>query len=928
MAAMAKDLAHLGQNLAVIDELYEQYCNDPRSVDPGFRALFEGRTPPARKVPLMPSPAPGTTTPVHEIRAAHGDEAPASLWRLLQAYRAHGHQVANLDPLGLLHQPEVPELEPAFHGFGPDDWHRPLSAVGSKWARGVSLERIVGQLQETYCGSIALEFMHISSPEKKQWLAERMEQTAGVVPNRDLRMAMLEQVVAAETFEHFCHSKFPGTKRFSLEGGEGLRPLLEGVLDHAGRLGTLESVLGMAHRGRLTVLTQIMGRRPRDLFSEFEDIDPESTLGSGDVKYHMGYSHDRVDRDGNEMHLSLTFNPSHLEAVNPVVIGRVRAKQRRYQDDEHKKILGILIHGDAAFAGQGLVAETLQLGSLHGYRSGGTVHVIVNNQIGFTASPSEYRSTPYCTDVAMMVQCPIWHVNGEDLDAVAHVVEMAMEYRAAFHSDVVIDMFCYRKYGHNEMDEPSFTNPLMYKAIQAKKSVATIYSDKLKAEGVVSQETIDGIRAEKRHFLEEELKAGKAAESRPKVSSMKGVWEGYVGGPEDGVPDVDTGVPGEQLAMIAERMTTLPEGFNAHPKVRRLLDTRGEMARGGKPIDWGMAELLAYGSILWEGFGVRLSGQDCSRGTFSHRHAVATDLDTGEEHLTLSALHPDQGRCRIYDSPLSEAGVLGFEFGYSLDRPDALIMWEAQFGDFANGAQVIIDQFIIASEDKWYRLSGLVLLLPHGYEGQGPEHSSSRIERYLQSCAEDNIQVCQPSTPAQMFHLLRRQIHRPWRKPLVVATPKSLLRLPEARSDQSEFVGGRFHRFIGDPSVWADGVHRVLLCSGRVYYDLVRERARRGGEGVAIIRAEQLYPWRPELLKEVCAPFTNAKDVVWVQDEPENMGPWGFLQPKLIEIFGADRVKLVSREASASPATGSSKAHAIEQAAILEAAFGGEFDPE
>jgi 2-oxoglutarate dehydrogenase E1 component len=733
---------------------------------------------------------------------------------------------------------------------------------------------------------------------------------------------MLEELIAAESFERFCHTKFPGTKRFSLEGSETLIPMLEEVLNQAGRLGSIEAVIGMAHRGRLNVLVQTMKRAPRHLFSEFQDIEPEATLGGGDVKYHLGYSCDRVDRDGNPMHLSLAFNPSHLEAVDPVVVGRVRAKQRRHGDWERRRILGVLVHGDAAFAGQGLVPETLQLSNLHGYRTGGTVHLIVNNQIGFTASPQEARSTPYCTDVAMMVQGPIWHVNGEDLDAVFRVVEMAMQYRSEFQQDVIIDMFCFRKFGHNEMDEPSFTQPVMYRRIQQKEPIDAQYASALIGEGVLTAQEVEEIRARYRANYERELEAARTSKKRPVISAHGGIWAGYVGGPAANVPDVETGVSLERLREVSDRMNTVPDGIQVHPKVKKLLEERIRMGWGERPLDWGMAEMLAYASLLREGVMVRLSGQDSCRGTFSHRHAMIVDVDTGTECMLLGHLHPDQGECRMYDSPLSEAAVLGFEFGYSLDYPDGLVLWEAQFGDFANGAQVIIDQFLLSSEDKWKRLSGLVMLLPHGYEGQGPEHSSARLERFLQGAAEDNIQVVQPTTPAQIFHLLRRQVLRPLRKPLIVLTPKSLLRLPAAVSPLEALGQGTFQRFLPDPEdSIADRVDRVVLCSGRIYYDLVEDRRVRKDDHTAIIRVEQFYPWRPDVLEAVLARYPKATRYVWVQDEPVNMGPRQFLVPRLAEMVGHSKVKTVSRSESASPATGSTKAHLIEQRQLLDQTF-------
>ena len=623
--------------------------------------------------------------------------------------------------------------------------------------------------------------MHITSAEKRAWLQQRIEPSLNVPSlDHDSRVYILDRITAAEQFERFVHAKYVGTKRFSLEGSESLIPLLEMVLERAGLQGVEEVVIGMAHRGRLNVLANIMGKSPADIFAEFEDIDPESMFGGGDVKYHLGFSSDRKTRVGDTLHLSLAFNPSHLEAVDPIVVGRVRAKQRRRRDTKHERVLGVLIHGDAAFAGQGLVAETLNLSELHGYRSGGTVHIIVNNQIGFTTLPQASRSTYYCTDVAKMIQVPIFHVNGEDPDAVAQVVRVAMEYRKTFHCDVVIDMFCYRKYGHNEADEPAFTQPALYQKIERRPTVRQVYAKRLVDEGAISQSDADDIVLKRHQFLDAEFGRKRW---RPEVSAMRGIWERYVGGPDSAVPEVETGVPtGATLRLITERMTTLPEGFHAHAKILRLLALRKQMGMGEQPIDWGMGESLAFGSLVLDGQLVRVSGQDSRRGTFSHRHAVVVDQETEEEYIPLAHLREEQAFFRIYDSPLSEAAVLGFELGYSLDYPDALVVWEAQFGDFVNGAQVIIDQFITSSEDKWQRLSGVVMLLPHGMEGQGPEHSSARFERFLEACAEDNIQVCYPTTPAQYFHLLRRQALRNWRKPLIVMTPKSLLRLPAARS--------------------------------------------------------------------------------------------------------------------------------------------------
>jgi 2-oxoglutarate dehydrogenase E1 component len=943
---MPRDLVSLGSNLALVDELYARYREDESSVEPEWRALFEDGQVPERtgngsaavqigRVHDAPSPdLPGLEPKVEgrNRRAARGlytaegvDKAQAA-WPLVNSFRVRGHMVADLDPLEMREKPHTVELEPSTYGFTHADLDREISAGGLYGKERGTLREILECLRKTYCRSIGLEFMHISVPAKKAWLAERMECWGGKYGpvDDDTRRLMLEQVVQAEALEQFCHVKYPGTKRFSLEGSEALVPVLDLVLTYGARLGAIEAVLGMAHRGRLNVLHQIMQRRARDVFAEFEDIEPEAALGGGDVKYHMGYSTDREDRFGRHLHLSLAFNPSHLEAVDPVVVGRVRAKQRRHGDWEHRQVMGVLVHGDAAFAGQGIVPETLNLANLHGFRTGGTVHLIVNNQIGFTASPQEARSTPYCTDVAKMLQCPIFHVNGDDLDACAQVVQLAMEYRDQFQNDVVIDIFCYRKFGHNEMDEPGFTQPLMYERIRRHRSVVEIYGDKLVDEGLITGDDIARIRDDKRAELERELEVTRATQRRPRIEAMRGVWSSYVGGAEVDVGDVDTGVPRSRLEQIAERITTVPEGMKAHRKIVQLMERRAKMGRAERPLDWGMAELLAYGSLLWDGSNVRFSGQDSARGTFSHRHALITDIETGYEYMLLGHLHSDQGLCRIYDSPLSEVGVLGFEFGFSLDYPDALVIWEAQFGDFANGAQVIIDQFICASEDKWNRLSGLTMLLPHGYEGQGPEHSSARLERFLQLCAEDNLQVCQPTTPAQMFHLLRRQVVRPWRKPLIVLTPKSLLRHPEAVSDLDALSAGRYYRVLADPDPPPpETVEQVLLCSGKLYYELVSTRSERTDPRTAIVRIEQFFPWRPEELTAAIEDFSQAREYVWVQEEPRNMGAHDFLMPRLAALFGWDRVRGVSREASASPATGSGKAHALEQAKLIKEAFDG-----
>ena len=929
---MTRDLVQLSGNLGLVDEIYQAYQNDPSSVDSTWRAFFENGELPAQKNGDNGFAEEGFEASARSSRRKPTMGATSSadafveggrVWALVNAYRSRGHLQAALDPLEMKKPPGHTELNPETYGFDSDHLKAAIHPEAFPKLGAKTLGELFDYLRQTYCCSIGLEFMHISTPAKKKWLCERMESLVDLpaLPP-EFQKHMLSRLIAAETFERFIHTKFPGTKRFSLEGGESLVPLLDEIVEIAGEQGGIELVLGMAHRGRLNVLTHVVGKSYRDLFSEFSDNQPELTLGGGDVKYHLGASYDHDLRNGDSIHLSLAYNPSHLEAVDPVVCGRVRGKQRRHKDWERRRIVGVVIHGDAAFAGQGLVAETLQLSNLHGYRTGGTVHIIVNNQIGFTASPEESRSTPYCTGIAKMIQCPIWHVNGEDLDAVARVTQMAMEYRDRFQSDVVIDLFCYRKFGHNEMDEPSFTQPEMYRHIQKKRPIDAIYGGALVEKGVVTEADVLEMRASCKTILEEELAASKSEPIRPTPSAGAGLWSPYAGGLEEAANDVATAVPMARLKEIAEKIATIPEGLDAHRKIATLMDRRLAMGRGEKPLDWGMGELLAYGTLLWEGTSIRLSGQDSARGTFSHRHALLVDQRDGTEYMTLGHLHPEQGDCRIYDSPLSEAGVLGFEFGYSLDFPDALVIWEAQFGDFANGAQVIFDQFIGSSEDKWDRLSGLTIYLPHGYEGQGPEHSSARLERFLQNAAQDNMQICQPTTPSQMFHLLRRQVVRPWRKPLIIMTPKSLLRLPEAVSSLEDLSSGRFEAFLCDGQ--DQSTKRLFMCSGRLYYDLLRERESRGMVGdVAIARVEQLYPWRAEEFEKIVKSIPTLTEVVWVQDEPANMGPQSWILPRIQASIGNIACRAVSRPESASPATGSSKAHAIEQKELLRSAFEG-----
>jgi 2-oxoglutarate dehydrogenase E1 component len=932
-------VALLGANLRYLDEVYERYQADPGTVDSEFSELLRsegasGLAPPAR----MPAPAPASgravpiPPPAPSINAQSGI-SDAQVSRLIEAYRNHGHLAVTLDPLDIDRPPGHPELLLEAHGFTSADLDREISAVGlyRQAAPGepeqggtMTLRELVERLRQTYCSAIGLESAHIDDHDRRQFLLKFMESRPNrYAQDRAEQLIILDRLMNAEVIEQFIHTKYVSAKRFSLEGGKSLIPLLDYVIEHAGSQGVEELVIGMAHRGRLNVLANIMGKSPRLIFAEFEDLDPESVMGSGDVKYHMGYSTDYRTRGGHKLHLSLTFNPSHLEAVDPVVVGRVRAKQQRMHDEGRAKVAGVLVHGDAAFAGQGLVAETLNLSALDGYCTGGTIHIVVNNQIGFTTNPQDSRSTHYCTDIAKMLQVPILHVRSTAAEEVIHAVELAMVYRKQFHTDVIIDMVCFRRYGHNEADEPSFTQPVMYRKIEKQPSAPRVYAQSLLERGLITQAEIDAMRAKKQAQLEDELTLARSSGSRPIVEAMTGVWRGYRGGFDRQVPDVSTAVSAEVLSDIARRITEVPKDFTPHPKIERLLLQRAAMGRGEMPLDWGMGEALAFGSLLREKVPIRCSGQDSRRGTFSQRHAVLFDNNTGLAYTPLAHLTDppaEQGQFVIIDSMLSEAAVLGFEYGYSLDYPDGLVLWEAQFGDFVNGAQVILDQFVSSAEDKWRRLSGLVLLLPHGYEGQGPEHSSARFERFLQLGAEDNIQVVYPTTPAQYFHLLRRQVVRPWRKPLVVMTPKSLLRAP--LSQLADLTTGTFQCVIGDNQVQADQVTRIMVCTGKVYFDLLEQRKKRGDQRTAIIRIEQLYPLRTDELQQVIGVFPKARELVWVQEEPANMGALQFIVPRLQQEFASTlRLRTASRVESASPATGSFKAHVLEQQKLMTDAF-------
>jgi len=898
-------------NLGLIEDYYQRWQNDPASVDSSWRIFFEGY-----ELGREPGGALGIAPDCDAARAQ------AAVTRLIDAYREFGHYLADLDPLKLNpRRAALEQLEPTAFDLTEADldrvFYHPLSPGGSS-----TLRELIAILRETYCRTIGVEFMHIRDALVRKWLLERMEPIRNR-PAFDLKKKrrIVYELNIAELFETFLHNNYVGQKRFSLEGGEMLIPLLDAVIERAARQGVREIVMGMPHRGRLNVLANILDKPYGMIFNEFEGNHlPETVGGDGDVKYHLGFSADRVTADQHTVHLTLSANPSHLEAVDPVVEGRMRAKQRRFQDRDRRLGVPILIHGDAAFAGQGLVAETLNLSQLPGYRTGGTIHIVVNNQIGFTTAPSDGRSTRYCTDVAKMIEVPIFHVNGEDPEAVVFVGELALDFRQQFGKDVVIDMVCYRRHGHNEGDEPAFTQPLMYEKIKNRISISELYTEQLVMAGDLTSdeaETIAETFADKLREVLEEVRRG-VDPPRDLQRGFGGAWAGLK--PEFSFEPVDTGVSYETLRAITAKIAQAPAGFTVNPKLAKLLAGRVKTMEARGALDWAFAEMLAFGSLLQEDTPVRLSGQDSRRGTFSQRHAVYFDMKTGEPYTPLNHLKDNQPEFCVYDSLLSESAVLGFDYGYSLDEPNMLIMWEAQFGDFANGAQVVIDQFIVSAESKWGRASGLVMLLPHGYEGQGPEHSSARLERFLQLCAEDNIQVAVPTTPAQYFHLLRRQVRRDFRKPLIVMTPKSLLRHKPAFSSVDQLTVGHFQDVLDDPGT-PDRVRRVLLCSGKVYYDLVAKRAEVGIEReVAVIRVEQLYPWPADQLKTVLERYRSAREWVWVQEESQNMGAWTFVAPRLqgLGFF----VQYVGRDASASPATGSKLVHDREQAEIALAAVG------
>jgi 2-oxoglutarate dehydrogenase E1 component len=957
-----------GANATYIAEIYSRYLAQPASVDPSWAALFAEIGDDVKEVldelrgaSWSPSDKkviggngdnvemfPHVSASGNGQAASQQAAAPAqsgvtrratldtiNALMMIRVYRVRGHLIAKFDPLGLEGRDYHPELDPLTYGFGEEDMDRPIFINNVLGMETATIREILQVLRETYCGSIGVEYMHISDQQERAWIQQRMESIRNQTHfTQKGKEAIYDRLVEAEGFEAFLNTKYPGTKRFGLDGGESLIPGIEQVLKRGSQLGVKEIILGMPHRGRLNVLTSIMSKSYVAMFSEFQGVSamPEDVLGSGDVKYHLGTSADR-NFDGNSVHLSLMANPSHLEVVNPVVIGKVRAKQFERGDEERHQVMGLLMHGDAAFPGQGIVPESLLTSQLKGYRTGGTVHFIVNNQIGFTAAPSRSRSSPYCSDIAKSIVAPIFHVNGDDPEAVVHVARMATEYRQEFKKDVVIDLYCYRRHGHNEGDEPMFTQPIMYKAIAKHPNTRQVYGDQLIREGVLTeaeaQQRVDDFRAK----LEKDFEA--SASYKPnKADWLEGKWQGIVQlTDEEELAEYPTAASLELLKEVGTAISEPPAHINVNSKILRLLKNRRKMIDTGEGIDWGMGEALAFGTLLREGTPVRLSGEDSTRGTFSHRHAAIVDQDNEEHFYPLSEMHPDQATFEVMDSPLSEAGVLGFEYGYALTEPKSLVIWEAQFGDFANMAQCIIDQFIASGESKWLRLCGLVMLLPHGFEGQGPEHSSARVERYLQLCAEDNMQVVNCTTPANFFHALRRQIHRNFRKPLIVFTPKSLLRHKLVVSKIGEFgPGTQFSRIFPeiDRLDLDKKVRRILFCSGKVYYDLLQARRDQKIKDVAIVRVEQLYPWPRTSIFQQISRYPNA-EVVWCQEEPANNGGWMFVLPRfewILEELERKQLKpiYVGRTASASPATGSGKEHQQEQALLVEQALNGKIE--
>lgn len=935
-----------GVNSPFIMALYESFRQDPQSVSPDWRQFFQGLSvenevvqddrPPKwiKRVNFELAGLQNTFEQTGTPQVTQGMLDSLRALMMIRTFRVRGHLVANLDPLGLERRYSHPEVDPASYNFGPEDYDRPIfinNVLGFEWA---TLREILERLRTTYCDTVGVEFMHIQDPDQKSWIQEQVENTNPKERlTNDQRKKVLRDLIHADAFEHFLHVKYPGEKRFGLEGGESVIPALEAILRKASSQKIDNIVFGTAHRGRLSILANILGKPLHTIFAKFHHNQNSQRLvyGSGDVKYHLGFSGDR-EIEGQPIHLSLTSNPSHLEAINPVVLGKVRAQQHRLGAEGPNKVIALLIHGDAAFAGQGLVAETLELSGLKGYQTGGTIHLIINNQIGFTTSPPHSRSSPYSSDIAKAIQAPIFHVNGDDPEAVVWVAELAAEFRRRFVQDVVIDIVCYRRYGHNEIDEPSFTQPKMYKAIANHPTTRSIYTQKLIEMGLATQEEVQSIATLYEAKLNQEYNlAIQAKEEAPKekVDWLEGVWSGIR--PPKHFEDEDdvhtkTGVPFERLQEVGRGNFRVPDGFSLHPRIARQFESKRQIIESGEGIDWSTGEALAIGSLLLENNPVRLSGQDCSRGTFSQRHAVWIDQETENKHIPLNNIKDGQALFQVVDSPLAEASVLGFEYGYSLSSPHTLVMWEAQFGDFANGAQVIIDQFISSGEIKWLRLSGLVMLLPHAHEGQGPEHTSGRLERFLQLCGESNMRVANCTTPANFFHILRRQIRSDIRKPLIVMTPKSLLRHPKAVSSLKDMGPETcFQPVIGDQIILGPKAKRVVLCSGKVYYDLLEEREKKGIQDVSLVRLEQYYPFPRKQLLETLMPYKEAQ-LIWCQEEPMNMGAWTFLDRRLESVLRELEAKhvrpiYVGRAASAATATGVLSRHMAEQQQLVAQAM-------
>ena len=947
----------LGNNSSeFVENLYTEYLNNPNNLPEQWKDFFKGLKDQKEKI-LNNANAPSwsrkkrlkvtarepqkflekngnlqTSVSNQNIIEAAKDSVRANM--LVRAFRIRGHLIANLDPLGLQKREEHSELRPETYGFAKKDENKKIFLDGVLGIQSATLKEILYIAKKTYCQNIGFEFMHMSDPDERQWIRDRIEGKEKDIKFTDNgKKAILNKLVEAEGFEKYLHVKFVGTKRFGLDGGESLIPALEQIIKRGGHLGVKEVKIGMSHRGRLNVLANMMQKPFKAIFKEFfgQSITSKKDF-EGDVKYHLGASANR-EFDGNLVHISLTDNPSHLEAVNPVVLGQVRAKQFFHKDKERKKVIPVLIHGDAAFAGQGVVAECFAMSGLPGHNTGGTIHIIVNNQIGFTTAPRFARSSPYPSDLAKMVQAPILHVNGDDPESVVHAAKIATEFRQKFNRDVVIDMVCYRRFGHNEGDEPSFTQPLMYKKIRKHPTTLQIYGNKLINDGLISLEEIENKKNKFKDFLNKEFTGAK--DYKVKMKWFDGVWSRFkpeIGQDRRGV----TGVDQRELISIGKKITEIPKNFHLHKTLLRLFDNKRKMFEKEYPIDWATAEILAFGTLLNEGFSVRLSGQDSGRGTFSQRHSVLRNQDSHDRYVPLNNISKKQKRFEIIDSLLSELGVLGFEFGYSLSEPETLVLWEAQFGDFSNGAQVVIDQFIASGESKWSRASGLVLLLPHGYEGQGPEHSSARIERFLQLCAQDNLQVVNCTTPANYFHVLRRQMHRNFRKPLIVMTPKSLLRNKRCVSNLNDFTKKTtFHRILEDHSYLENSkliklkkdkkIEKVIMCSGKIYFDLIEEREKNKDDKIVFIRIEQLYPFPVKNLGKVLKRYKNA-EFFWCQEEPMNMGAWNTARhyvDRTLEIIHKkdEKVKYIGRNAAASPATGNLKKHLAEQKEILEKVF-------